>query len=215
MTSFVSSYPAAQEQTRSSISARHESKHRSPEANKLAKFIKPSSTKNVVEIERMKALEEYRSSPETTTKIAARYGFSASTLTVIVRKAGIPLRSRGRKKATQPSAVQKKILQMTRHATYEATGKKFNRSKQRISKIVHRWPAWLDENYPTISAVTVTSPAQPPQPVKPRIITFRLTTAEWSDLRATAKPLSVNQHAREIVLAAMKRPELNCMNQVQ
>jgi hypothetical protein len=118
-----------------------------------AKVLKPSSTKNVVDLKRMKALEEYRSSPETTTKIAARYGFSAATLTVMARKTGIPLRSRGRKMATEPSSVQKKILQMTRYATYEAIGKKFDCSKQRISKIVHRWRVWLHENYPTIRPV--------------------------------------------------------------
>jgi len=210
MNSPVFAHPAARKQTPPSISARHESKNRSPEA----KVFKPSSLKNIFDLKRMKALEEYRSSPETTTKIAARYGFCAATLTVMARKAGIPLRSRGRKMATEPSSVQKKILQMTRHATYAAIGKKFNRSKQRISKIVHRWPVWLDETYPTISPVAVIPPPQPPRTVKPRIITFRLTAAEWSHLSATAKPLSVNQHARAIVLAVMQRTELNFVNKV-
>lgn len=173
------------------------------------KVLKPSSPKNIVDLERMKALEEYRSGPETTTKIAARYGISAATLTVMARKAGMPLRSRGRKLATEPSLVQKRILQMTQHATYVAVGRKFGCSKQRVSKIVHRWPVWLGENCPPVPAVTVSAPAQNPRTVRPRVISFRVTAAEWSHLSATAKlkgrkPLSVNQHARDIVLGKVQ-----------
>jgi hypothetical protein len=163
-----------------------------------------SFKKKFLNLHRMKALEEYILNGETTTKIAARHGFSPSTLTVLAHKAGIPLRSRGRRTETKPSPIQKKILQMTQHATYEAVGIEFGCSKQRVFAICNRWRAWLDENYPPIPSIKVKPPAPKHRPTKSHVVSFRVTEKEWCRLTTKAKrngftPLSANQYARIIV----------------
>ena len=158
----------------------------------------------------MKALQEYRTNNrETTSKIAARYRISASTLTVLARKAGIPLRSRGRRMETKPSPIQKKILQMARHATYQAVGRKFGCSKQRVFAIVKRWRALVDQDNPPIPSVKMTPRAQEHRTTRSHVVSFRVTDAEWCQLSAKAKrtgftPLSANQYARIIVLESIQ-----------
>lgn len=88
------------------------------------------------------ALKEYANTTIPTKDIAARYGVSASTLTVWATKAKIPLRGRGRDKMKQPDSRTREILETAETLTLEETGERFGMTKQRVAKIVKRWEGW-------------------------------------------------------------------------
>ena len=91
-------------------------------------------------------LWEFVNSSVRTSEIAARYGISPATLTVRAKRAGLPLRKRGRRLLKEPTPLQMKILTFAAiHGCQRAAGR-FDLSKQRVNKIQHRWKSWMAAN---------------------------------------------------------------------
>lgn len=85
-----------------------------------------------------KALADYQASVPLKS-IAERFNVSPATLTVWAKKAGIPLRGRGRNPHTAPNARIAAILEMAKRVPLDEAGKQFGITKQRVSYIVKRW----------------------------------------------------------------------------
>lgn len=89
------------------------------------------------------ALADYVNQDQTTRAVAARHGISTSTLTVWAKKAGIPLRNRGRRKRVQPTPRQLEILEQARMYKYHQVGNRFGLHKQSVHRLVKRWKDWV------------------------------------------------------------------------
>ena len=87
-------------------------------------------------------LRAFSEGRETTREIAKRHGISPSALTARAKKAGLPLRKRGRWQLPEPTPKQKKILNMARTHTIAEVGARFGVTKQRVSQVVRRWTGW-------------------------------------------------------------------------
>ena len=75
----------------------------------------------------------------TTGQIAKKHGVNVMTINNWARKAGLPSRSRGRRKRVRPTPRQKQIVELARISTYETVGRKFGMSRQAVFQIVERW----------------------------------------------------------------------------
>lgn len=89
-------------------------------------------------------LEDYQNPKLTTEEIAELRGVSAATLTVWAKKAGIKLRSRGRRTLLAPTTKHRQILEMAQHLRYDQIGRKFGMQKQAVHRIVKRWRGWQE-----------------------------------------------------------------------
>ena len=123
-------------------------------------------------------LQDFIESNERTSEIAYRHGISASTLTARAKKAGLPLRKRGRWRLTEPTAIQKKILRLARTQTYAEVGFRFGMSKQRVSQLVRRWSGWTAPKG---------SEARKTRIQKPRVVSFRVDDASYQRLSELLK----------------------------
>lgn len=119
-------------------------------------------------------LRDFITSKETTKEIARRHGISASALTARAKKAGLPLRKRGRWQLLEPTAKQKEILRLARTQTYAEVGSRFGLSKQRVSQLVRRWSDWKGPNG---------SEPRKSCRQKPVVVSFRLDDASYKHLR--------------------------------
>jgi hypothetical protein len=118
-------------------------------------------------------LRDFIQSDERTSEIAQRHGISASTLTARAKRAGLPLRKRGRWRLAEPTAEQKAILELVRTHTYAEAGARVGVSKQRVSQVVRRWSQ--GEASPTRrSGVNCRQ--------KTRVISFRVNDDVYRDL---------------------------------
>ena len=88
------------------------------------------------------ALADYQKREMTTEEIGAKHGISTATLTVWAKKAGMPLRNRGRKKQELPTPRQMEIIKLASVYKYDQVGAKFGMHKQSIHRIVKRWRGW-------------------------------------------------------------------------
>lgn len=91
-------------------------------------------------------LLEFVNSPVSTSEIAARYGISPATLTVRAKKAGLPLRKRGRHPSKEPTSLQKNILAFASVHGCQVAAVRFGLSKQRVNALQHRWDDWMVAN---------------------------------------------------------------------
>ena len=98
------------------------------------------------------ALKDYADRSLTTEEISERYGICQATLTAWVKRSGMKLRSRGRRKLEEPTPQQRKIIELARHQTYARVGARFGKHKQSVHRLLKRWSNW---NPPT------TPPYQP------------------------------------------------------
>lgn len=90
------------------------------------------------------ALTDYQNRSLTTEKIAEKHGISTATLTVWAKKAGLPLRKRGRKKQDKPTPLQMEIIKLASVYKYDQVGDRFGMHKQSIHRIVKRWRNWAE-----------------------------------------------------------------------
>lgn len=141
-------------------------------------------------------LRDFVNRKQTTNVIAKRHGISPSTLTARAKKAGLPLRKRGRWHLTEPSPQQKQILQMVESNTYAQVGVRFGVSKQRVSQLVRRWKNWMGRE---------STGRRGFRKRKPRIVSFRIEDAAFHRLNHLLKHpwfknlRSTGGAAREIV----------------
>jgi hypothetical protein len=155
-------------------------------------------------------LWEFMNSAVPSREIAARYGISPATLTVRAKRAGLPLRKRGRWPLTAPTPDQKKILAFAAIQGCQRAASLFGLSKQRVNKLQHRWKSWLTSN-PDLKTKIINGCK-----INQHIVRFPLKPASFHQLRKLLQhPLfhqleSVNQIAGEIVesFLASKKPSL-------
>jgi hypothetical protein len=144
-------------------------------------------------------LLEFINSPVSTSEIAARYGISPSTLTVRAKRAGLPLRNRGRHPMKEPTPVQKKILAVAAIYGCQGAALRFDMSKQRVNKLQHRWKEWQAINT-NCGSKTATRRNSDQHTVR-----FRLDSDSFNQLKKVLQHPwfnrleSTNQAAREIV----------------
>lgn len=89
------------------------------------------------------ALTDYQNRRLSTEAIAVKHSISTATLTVWAKKAGIPLRQRGRKPQENPTTRQKEILKLASVLSQAKVGERFGMHKQSIHRIVKRWRDWF------------------------------------------------------------------------
>jgi len=88
---------------------------------------------------KQQVLADYQANQKTTNEIAHEYHISTATITVWAKKAGLPLRRRGRRQMNETTPRNKLMLELAKTLTYEATGRKFGISRQAVWRIVKRW----------------------------------------------------------------------------
>ena len=87
-------------------------------------------------------LSKYQKGELTTQRIAAKHGISTATVTVWAKKAGLPLRNRGRRKQEAPTPRQMEIIKLASVYNYDQVGARFGMLKQSVHRIVKRWRNW-------------------------------------------------------------------------
>ena len=91
-------------------------------------------------------LRDYQDPTITVHGIGQRHKVSLARITWLARRAGLPLRGRGRRPSAKPSARHLEILEAVRHATMAEVGHSYGCSKQRIFQVVDRWRDWMASN---------------------------------------------------------------------
>ena len=134
-----------------------------------------------------------------TSEIAARYGISPATLTVRAKRAGLPLRKRGRHLLKEPTPLQKKILAFAAIHGCQQAALRFDLSKQRVNALQHRWKSWVAAN-PDLEPKTTNR-----RKANQYAVQFHLGPESFNQLRKLLQHPwfrrleSTNQAAREIV----------------
>lgn len=90
----------------------------------------------------VEALELYQAGELTTKEIAKLKNISTATLTNWAKKAGMPLRNRGRRRQERPTEQQLKIVELASVYRYDQVGERFGMHKQSVHRIVKRWKNW-------------------------------------------------------------------------
>jgi transposase len=138
------------------------------------------------EIETVLAM--YREGEKTTAEIAEGYGIHPSIVTYMAKRAGLSLRGRGGRPRVEPSAKVQEILLEAWTTTYAEAAVRFNVSKQRVGQLVKRWHAWAVAQFGPREIkpqdVQVEQVPCPANPVRPHVITFRVTDSELAKLLA-------------------------------
>jgi len=88
------------------------------------------------------ALTRYQEGSMTTDEIAKLANVCPATLTVWVKKAGMHLRQRGRRRLVEPTVRHLQILELAGHQRYDQIGANFGMRKQSIHRIIKRWRGW-------------------------------------------------------------------------
>jgi transposase len=97
------------------------------------------------------ALALYQQRDMTTEQIAQLKEISTATLTVWAKKAGLPLRNRGRRRQERPTPMQLQIVKMASVYNYDEVGREFGMHKQSIHRIVKRWRSWAEPRHAPFS----------------------------------------------------------------
>ena len=93
-------------------------------------------------------LAKYQKRELTTEEIAAKHGISMATITVWAKKAGLPLRKRGRRAQTEPTPRQWEIINLAALFMYDQVAARFGMTKQSVYRIVKRWRNWCQTSKP-------------------------------------------------------------------
>lgn len=144
------------------------------------------------------AVAEYRDFPERPVKlIASKHGLPAAALIHQARKAQLPGRKRGRRYQIQPSAEQRKMIEMYRTKTGRLIAQEFGISPQRVYQILRRWKHLLPERSCTTWAVDTQPPIRRERERKETIVSFRLTKRQIDRVKELLRGLSVSPHVSD------------------
>ena len=88
------------------------------------------------------ALTDYQKGKMIVEEIAAKHGISTATITVWAKKAGLPLRKRGRRRQEMPTERQLNIINLASVYRYDQVGAKLGLHRQSVHRIVKRWRNW-------------------------------------------------------------------------
>ena len=89
-----------------------------------------------------KALADYVANTMTSREVATKHEVCPATLTVWAKKAGLLLRSRGRRTLLEPTPRHRQILKLAETQRYDQIGKRLGMHKQQVHRIVKRWSGW-------------------------------------------------------------------------
>jgi transposase len=138
------------------------------------------------EIEPLLAM--YKDPEKTTAEIAACFGIHPSSVTNVAKRAGLPLRGRGGRPRSEPLPAVQAILSEAWTTTYAEAAARLGLSKQRVGQLVKRWEAWAVAQFgPRKIKPDETAEEQVQRsadPIRPHIITFRVTDSELTKLAA-------------------------------
>lgn len=130
----------------------------------------------------------YRTSPNTTAEIAARFGLTASSVTNAAKQAGLRLRHRGRKPLSSPSPASEEILREAWCDTYANVGRRHRLSRQRVGQVVGKWHDWAvmqfgPRKFNSGQRLLKSEPIRKsPRPVQPHVISFRVTDSVFAEI---------------------------------
>lgn len=144
-------------------------------------------------------------------ELAQRHQVSRSTITYWTKKAGLPLKRRGRSCLAEPNAAQREVIELSKSLKQTQIAQRFNISKQRVQQILKRWAHLLPK--PIVNPTA--PPSQLPQrEVRERIICFRLTSRQveraydfLSELGVN-KGVSDNAACRAVFLIGLQRASI-------
>jgi hypothetical protein len=88
-------------------------------------------------------LELYKAGGIRTVEIAKMFEVCPATVTFQVKKAGLPLRQRGRKVASTPSARVGLMLMLASNDSAANVARRLGISKQAVVHAKKRWPGWV------------------------------------------------------------------------
>jgi hypothetical protein len=156
-------------------------------------------------------VDDYRDDSLRVIDVAEKHRVGVDVVIAIARRAGVPVRRRGRRSAAHPSEFQLKILEAARSETLESVGQRFGRTRQRVAQICNRWSSW----FPNGKRDLVSKKALPAMPTRVRpprrekIVCFRLAPPEVTSLKRAIKlsglplKLSLGASARAVLLIAL------------
>jgi len=131
-------------------------------------------------------LAMYRHTNRTAAEIAQYHGIHPSLVTYLVKRAGLPLRGRGSRPHPEPSLEAQQALLEAWTNTYAAAAARCKVSKQYIWRLAQRWEAWATTQFGP-RAIKRAAPQGkqqhcPAKPVRPHVISFRVTNSELVSL---------------------------------
>jgi hypothetical protein len=157
-------------------------------------------------------LQDYRNDTMRVVDVSEKHQVEIGAVIGLARRAGIPVRRRGRKSSAYPSEFQQKILEAARNETLESVGRRFGRTRQRVAQICKCWSTWFPNGKRDLLLSKKALPAVPGRIRSPRreeIVCFRLASPEVAALKRAMKmtglplQLSLGASARAILLIAL------------
>lgn len=183
---------------------------------KLARSRDPRFKLSTAETETLLAM--YSDPTYTSSEVARRFGVCEASVTNAAKRAGLPLRERGRwRQAAPPIAIQDILLEAWT-TTYESAASRCGVTKQYVGKLVDRWRNWALSQFGPRLVHVPKKPAPPrkPAPISPRapslhVVSFRVPTSVFGLLkqRCTNRPAgsSPNLVARSLMLKSLGRSD--------
>ena len=153
-------------------------------------------------------VEEIQSRRFSNAELAQRHQVSRSTITCWTKKAGLPLKRRGRLCLAEPNAVQREMIDLSNSLKRTQIARCFNISKQRVHQVLKRWAHLLPK--PIVKPATAPPPL-PQREVRERIICFRLTSRQVERAydflceEGLAKRVSAGAACRAVFLLGLER----------
>jgi len=157
-------------------------------------------------------LQDYKDPTIKLKDISQKHRASVAVIIALARRAGVAHRSRGRRPALEPSAFQRDILTAARTETFEAVGRRFGRTRQRVAQICRRWRELFPNGKRELPlSRRALLPAQPKlrAPRRGEIICFRLAMPETTALKTMMKraglptTVSLGAGARAVLLMTL------------
>ncbi len=157
-------------------------------------------------------VQDYRDDTVRVIDVSEKHRIGVGVVIALARRAGIPIRRRGRRSAARPSEFQLKILEAARTETLESVGQRFGRTRQRVAQICNRWSSWFPGGKRDLLISKKALPAMPARirfPRREEIVCFRLASEEVTSLKKAMKQsglpvkLSLGASARAVLLIAL------------
>jgi hypothetical protein len=113
---------------------------------------------------KQQVLADYQANQKTTNEIAQAHHISLATITGWAKKAGLPLRRRGRWRMKEPTPRHITMIELAKTFSYRALGSRFGVSGQSVWRMVNRWRPSVTAGKPTNQSVPP-AVSREPEPV--------------------------------------------------
>jgi hypothetical protein len=162
--------------------------------NRQAKKKSPRTTKAHIQKPLPTEMAAYVAGKVKTAEIARALGLSEATITARAKAAGLPLRGRGRWALSEPTERQREIITIALTVSGSEAAKRYAISKQRVSRLLKRWSAWIKQNFSAIEQKPKKDKICPVQIAKPltdkpklHVISFRVDETVRQNLQTRLK----------------------------